>query len=244
MLLNRARPSGRAQPRIGRRQRRPRAARASGAGADRRRIGDGWRRSGDPGRSRPRSRAPGWSRWLSQPKEGLALINGTQASAAVGALALARRGAARARGRHRRRAVDRRPPRLVSPVRSARCTTRDRTRASARRPTICCGCCRTARSTDRTRTAAACRTPTRCAARRRCTARRATRSRYARSTLEIEANAATDNPMVFARDGEIVSGGNFHGAPIAIAADVHRARRCSSSPRSRSGDPIAWSTRR
>jgi len=43
---------------------------------------------------------------------------------------------------------------------------------------------------------------------------------YARATLGIEANAATDNPMVFARDGDIVSGGNFHGAPIAIAADV------------------------
>ena len=43
---------------------------------------------------------------------------------------------------------------------------------------------------------------------------------YARRTLEIEANAATDNPMVFAETGDIVSGGNFHGAPIAIAADV------------------------
>jgi histidine ammonia-lyase len=35
-----------------------------------------------------------------------------------------------------------------------------------------------------------------------------------------EANAATDNPMVFAVEGDIVSGGNFHGAPVAIAADV------------------------
>jgi histidine ammonia-lyase len=35
-----------------------------------------------------------------------------------------------------------------------------------------------------------------------------------------EANAATDNPMVFVEDEEIVSGGNFHGAPVAIAADV------------------------
>ena len=37
---------------------------------------------------------------------------------------------------------------------------------------------------------------------------------------EVEANAATDNPMVFADTGEIVSGGNFHGAPMAIAADL------------------------
>src|SRR4051812_18763146 len=43
---------------------------------------------------------------------------------------------------------------------------------------------------------------------------------HARRTFEIEANAATDNPMVFADSGDIVSGGNFHGAPIAVAADV------------------------
>jgi histidine ammonia-lyase len=43
---------------------------------------------------------------------------------------------------------------------------------------------------------------------------------HARTTIEIEANAATDNPMVFADTGEIVSGGNFHGAPIGIAADL------------------------
>ena len=38
--------------------------------------------------------------------------------------------------------------------------------------------------------------------------------------FDTEANAATDNPMVFAADGEIVSGGNFHGAPIGVAADL------------------------
>jgi len=44
--------------------------------------------------------------------------------------------------------------------------------------------------------------------------------RFARETVAIEANSATDNPMVFADTGDIVSGGNFHGAPIAIAADL------------------------
>jgi histidine ammonia-lyase len=44
--------------------------------------------------------------------------------------------------------------------------------------------------------------------------------RFVRETVQIEANAATDNPMVFAETGDIVSGGNFHGAPIAIAADL------------------------
>ena len=43
---------------------------------------------------------------------------------------------------------------------------------------------------------------------------------FARRTLSIEANSATDNPMVFAAADEIVSGGNFHGAPVAIASDV------------------------
>jgi histidine ammonia-lyase len=38
-------------------------------------------------------------------------------------------------------------------------------------------------------------------------------------TLEIEANAATDNPLVLVGVGEIVSGGNFHAEPVALAAD-------------------------
>jgi histidine ammonia-lyase len=44
--------------------------------------------------------------------------------------------------------------------------------------------------------------------------------RFVRETVAVEANSATDNPMVFADTGDIVSGGNFHGAPIAIAADL------------------------
>jgi histidine ammonia-lyase len=47
--------------------------------------------------------------------------------------------------------------------------------------------------------------------------------RFVRGIVEVEANAATDNPMVFADAGDIVSGGNFHGAPIAIAADLMAA---------------------
>jgi histidine ammonia-lyase len=44
--------------------------------------------------------------------------------------------------------------------------------------------------------------------------------RFGHDVFQIEANAATDNPMVFAEAHEIISGGNFHGAPVAIAADV------------------------
>jgi histidine ammonia-lyase len=43
---------------------------------------------------------------------------------------------------------------------------------------------------------------------------------FAHRLAEIEANSATDNPMVFADTDEIVSGGNFHGAPVALAADT------------------------
>jgi histidine ammonia-lyase len=44
--------------------------------------------------------------------------------------------------------------------------------------------------------------------------------RFAFDVFRIEANAATDNPMVFADARAIVSGGNFHGAPVAMAADL------------------------
>jgi histidine ammonia-lyase len=43
---------------------------------------------------------------------------------------------------------------------------------------------------------------------------------YVSRTVEIEMNAATDNPMVFAATGEMLSGGNFHGEPVAMAADM------------------------
>jgi hypothetical protein len=38
--------------------------------------------------------------------------------------------------------------------------------------------------------------------------------------LVVEMNAVTDNPLVFADTGEVISGGNFHGEPMAFAADV------------------------
>jgi histidine ammonia-lyase len=38
--------------------------------------------------------------------------------------------------------------------------------------------------------------------------------------VEIEMNAATDNPLVFAEASEVISGGNFHGQPVAQAADL------------------------
>ena len=41
---------------------------------------------------------------------------------------------------------------------------------------------------------------------------------YCRSVIETEINSVTDNPLVF-EDGDILSGGNFHGQPLALALD-------------------------
>ncbi|MFC4012537.1 histidine ammonia-lyase [Nonomuraea purpurea] len=42
----------------------------------------------------------------------------------------------------------------------------------------------------------------------------------ARTTLEIEANSVTDNPLLIAESGDVVSAGNFHAEPVAFAADM------------------------
>lgn len=42
---------------------------------------------------------------------------------------------------------------------------------------------------------------------------------YCKEKIEIELNSATDNPLIFPESGEIKSGGNFHGEPIALAMD-------------------------
>jgi len=42
---------------------------------------------------------------------------------------------------------------------------------------------------------------------------------FARETLSREVNAATDNPLIFADSGDILSGGNFHGHPVSLALD-------------------------
>ena len=44
--------------------------------------------------------------------------------------------------------------------------------------------------------------------------------RHAARLLEIEANAVSDNPLVFAEDNDIISGGNFHAEPVGMAAEA------------------------
>ncbi len=45
-------------------------------------------------------------------------------------------------------------------------------------------------------------------------------ARHARGVIETEAISVTDNPLVFPDDGEFLTGGNFHGQPIALACDL------------------------
>jgi histidine ammonia-lyase len=184
-------------------------------------IGEGQATFGDSGILSGRealSRA-GLSPLTLGPKEGLALINGTQPSTAVTALAL--NGAerlARAADIAVALSIDglRGSIRPFDPrIHEARPYHGQRTAAANVRRLLedspinksheHCGRVQDAYSL-------------RCAAQVHGAARECLR--FVRETVAIEANAATDNPMVFAADGEIVSGGNFHGAPVALAADV------------------------
>lgn len=42
---------------------------------------------------------------------------------------------------------------------------------------------------------------------------------HVRSVLQVELNAVTDNPLIVAEEGRVISAGNFHGEPLALAAD-------------------------
>jgi histidine ammonia-lyase len=50
---------------------------------------------------------------------------------------------------------------------------------------------------------------------------------YARRVIEVEINSATDNPLIFADCDEILSGGNFHGQPVAMAMDLLAIALCN-----------------
>jgi histidine ammonia-lyase len=42
---------------------------------------------------------------------------------------------------------------------------------------------------------------------------------YVKNVIQIEINSVTDNPLIFPAEGEAISGGNFHGQPVALAMD-------------------------
>lgn len=50
--------------------------------------------------------------------------------------------------------------------------------------------------------------------------------RQAGATLEVEANGVSDNPLVFTDTGDVISGGNFHAEPVAFSADMIAMALC------------------
>lgn len=153
------------------------------------------------------------------PKEGLALINGTQASAAV--LALALDGAQRLA-----RAADIVAALSIDALLGSRKPFDARIHAA--RPfegqaTSAANLWRLLDDSALNRSHANCGRvqdaySQRCVPQVHGAAREALT--WVRHIVTIEMNAATDNPMVFADEAEMVSGGNFHGAPVALAADT------------------------
>ncbi|HEX6976211.1 MAG TPA: histidine ammonia-lyase [Vicinamibacterales bacterium] len=153
------------------------------------------------------------------PKEGIAIINGTQPSAAVAGLAVA--GAerlARAADFIAALSIDglRGSMRPFDPrIHAARPYEGQRASAANIRQLL--------EGSEINRSHANCGRvqdaySLRCAAQVHGAARDALR--FVRETVSIEANSGTDNPMVFADEDEIVSGGNFHGAPVSVASDL------------------------
>ena len=172
--------AGRARARLARRQRRPRAARALRAGADRR--GRGRRRRRRAGRRPQALAAAGIEPVTLGAKEGLALINGTDGMLGHAACSRCADLDALLRSRRRRRRDDasRRcwAPTAPSPPTCMALRPQPGQARQRRQPARAAGGLADRRQPPRTATRA-CRTPTRCAARRRCTAPRATRSSYA-----------------------------------------------------------------
>jgi histidine ammonia-lyase len=180
------------------------------------------------GRRRPAARAlrlAGLRPLRLEAKEGLALINGTQMTSAIGALALvqAERLAAVAdvvgamslealRGSHRP---------FARAIHDARPHPGQRTSAANLRRLLA--------DSPIERSHADCGRVQDCYS-LRCMPQVHGAVRLAlahvRSVLEVEINSSTDNPMVFER-GEIVSAGNFHGQPVSLALDHLGTAACS-----------------
>ncbi len=149
-------------------------------------------------------------------KEGVALINGTQMMTAVGALALLRAEiAARSAdvtGAMTAEALLALPGAFDADLHRLRPQPGQQTSAANLRRLLAES--RLARPADRVQDAYALR----CMAQVHGAARDGIA--YARRAVETEINSVTDNPLIFAETGQVVSGGNFHGQPVALALDM------------------------
>jgi histidine ammonia-lyase len=153
-------------------------------------------------------------------KEGLALLNGTQALTAVGALALWRAtrlaGLADVAGAMTLEALLGTPVAFDQRIHAARPHAGQGTVAAHLRALLEGSDVEPARRTAPTRVQDA--YSLRCMPQVHGAVRGALR--FAANSVEIETGSATDNPLVFAETGDVLSGGNFHGAPLALAFDT------------------------
>jgi histidine ammonia-lyase len=152
-------------------------------------------------------------------KEGLALLNGTQALTAVGALALARAvrvaRAADVAGAMTVEALKGTPTPFDERIQRARPHAGQAESAAHLRALLRDSEIRESHRENDPRVQDA--YSLRCMPQVHGAARDALR--HARALTEIETASATDNPLVFAETSEVLSGGNFHGAPLALAFD-------------------------
>jgi histidine ammonia-lyase len=153
------------------------------------------------------------------PKEGLALLNGTQALTAVGALALWRAcrlvGLADVAGALTLQALLGTPAAFDRRIHAARPHAGQSAAAAHLRSLLENSDVDPARRTTPARVQDA--YSLRCMPQVHGAVRNALE--FARATVETETGSATDNPLVFPESGEVLSGGNFHGAPLALAFD-------------------------
>ena len=152
-------------------------------------------------------------------KEGLALINGTQFMAAIGALALCR-------ARRLVKIADLAAAQSIEAVRGSRTPFAPELQALRPHPGQIASATNLYRLLDDSQIVASHRWcgrvqdaySLRCSPQVHGAVRDA--MTYAEGVVAVEINAATDNPLVLAAQGEVMSNGNFHGEPIAFALDM------------------------
>ncbi len=152
-------------------------------------------------------------------KEGLALLNGTQALTSVGALALWRAhrlaGLADVAGALTLEALLGTPVAFDQRIHAARPHAGQAVAAARLRDLLAGSDVLPARRTSPARVQDA--YSLRCMPQVHGAVRGALE--FARAAVETESGSATDNPLVFPETGDVISGGNFHGAPLALAFD-------------------------
>jgi histidine ammonia-lyase len=152
-------------------------------------------------------------------KEGLALVNGTQFMAAIGALVVAR-------ARRLVRIADLAAAQSIEAVRGSRTPFAPELQALRPHPGQADSAANLFRLLDDSQIVASHRWcgrvqdaySLRCSPQVHGAVRDALA--YAERVIGIELNAATDNPLVLAEQGEVMSNGNFHGEPVAFALDM------------------------